>query len=237
MTSLTSTPDAEDFRALAGSAPWRFTTLHWTHESGGSATEAWLDRAASRLVVRAPDGEVHAAEGAPYAVGSFSWDEQGRPIEQPRQPADRDAGVARREDGLVIARPDDWHLEHGDPLWQNYTWTAMLDPAELSAGVEVTEVVQRSRGGRLTWEATCRPLVEAYDPRCGCCPLLNSRASRLLEYGPDDPTLDDADLPTAYWVALDVETGIVVDLRAEDGRQEPLVNTIHAVDEPLQVPR
>src|SRR5699024_2296739 len=49
-------PSAEDFRALARSSPWRFTTLHFTHRrqrAGGSApageaVEAWLDRSVGR---------------------------------------------------------------------------------------------------------------------------------------------------------------------------------------------
>ncbi len=78
--------------------------------------------------------------------------------------------------------------------------------------------------GRPTWSATCRPLMGdgedwegGYDPRCGCCPLLDSAASRLPEYGPDDQTLRASDLSTTYLVQLDVQTAIAVQINAVDG--------------------
>lgn len=58
-------------------------------------------------------------------------------------------------------------------------------------------------------------------------------ASRLAEYGPEDPTLASprAELPTSYLVSLDVRTGIVVDITPLDGDAgSGLVNVIHAVD-------
>jgi hypothetical protein len=129
-------------------------------------------------------------------------------------------------------------------MWRDYVWTAMLDPAELSHGVDVTDVRATTVRGRATWAAACRPLVGdgedwagGYDPRCGCCPLLDSRASRLVEYGPDDPTRLPPNLPTAYLVHLDVRTGIAVDITPLDGSGGTrLTNEIHAVDEPLHPP-
>ena len=103
----------------------------------------------------------------------------------------------------------------------------------------VSEVEEVTHRGRRTWQAVCRPVVEAYDPRCGCCPLLDSVASRLLEYGPEDPNLvtDRESLPTAYLVSLDVRTGIVVDVSPLDGiGGTSLTNEIYAVDAPLRPP-
>ncbi|WP_223286399.1 hypothetical protein [Kocuria atrinae] len=43
-------PEAEDFRALARSSPWRFTTLHFTHRRqrlGGSAPDGNRSRPGS----------------------------------------------------------------------------------------------------------------------------------------------------------------------------------------------
>jgi hypothetical protein len=145
---------------------------------------------------------------------------------------------------MVAERPSDWHLDHGDPMWQDYRWTAMLDPAELSYGVQIDDVTVTTRRGRLTWAATCRPLMGAgeewdggYDPRCGCCPLLDSAASRLPEYGADDVRLASGSLPTTYRVHLDLQTGIVVTIDALDGRAgRVLSNDIHTVDEPLHPP-
>ncbi|MFC3480849.1 hypothetical protein ACFOLD_09520 [Kocuria carniphila] len=115
-------------------------------------------------------------------------------------------------DGLVAQRPAGWLVTHGDPTWQDYLWTAMLDPLELSYGVGIDDVEATMVRGRPTWAATCRPLIGkgedwegGYEPRCSCCPLLDSAVSRLVECGPQDPTLSDSELPTAYRVHLDSE--------------------------------
>ena len=268
MSTLTTTPTADDFRALARSSPWLFTTLHLRHGD----VEAWLDRPAGRVTVRRADGLVEVAEGVPYSTTALTFpvtsggaggtatsrdagdaDDKGDDVSDPAGPAASVDGVVRRADGLVIARPHDWHYHHGDPMWGNYVWSAMLDPVELAdgadldgqrprqdvTGVLVSEVTQVDHRGRRTWQAVCRPVVESYDPRCGCCPLLDSVASRLLEYGPDDPNLaaDRESLPTAYLVSLDVRTGIVVDISPLDGTAgTSLANEIYAVDEPLTPP-
>lgn len=256
--ALTRSPSADDFRALARSSPWLFTTLHWRHDD----VEAWLDRPAGRVTVRRADGRVEMAEGVPYSTTRLTFagtsggaGGTGGTGSDPTGPAASVDGVARRADGLVVARPHDWHYHHGDPMWGNYVWTAMLDPVELAdgrdpdpdgqrprqdvTGVLVSDVQEVEHRGRRTWRAVCRPVVEAYDPRCGCCPLLESVASRLLEYGPDDPNLatDRDNLPTAYLVSLDVRTGVVVDVSPLDGTTgTSLTNEIVAVDEPLRPP-
>ncbi|QFG67865.1 hypothetical protein [Ornithinimicrobium pratense] len=261
--SQTHEPGPDDFRALARSSPWLFATLHWRH----GRVEAWLDRPSGRVTVRDADGRVEVAEGAPYSTSRLSLPlEDGEAAPDEAHPADpvvlaggrlgthcsaADDGVVRRADGLVLARPRDWHYEHGDPMWGNYLWTAMLDPVELADGVEpdadlppqdvpgvlVSEVQDVTHRGRRTWQAICRPVVDAYDPRCGCCPLLDSVASRLQEYGPDDPNLVTDGLPTAYLVSLDLRTGIVVDVSPLDGTTgSSLTNEIYAVDEALSPP-
>ena len=112
---LPDVPDAADFRALAASSPWRFTTMHFTHrrQGNGGATaeggpvEAWLDRSRHRVVVRTTGG-VEVAEGVPYS-GSVSRADSELFASQ--------VGVVLRSDGLVAQRPEDWHLDHGDPMW------------------------------------------------------------------------------------------------------------------------
>jgi hypothetical protein len=254
--SLPELPTADDFRALARSSPWRFSTVHFTHRrqrDGGSApsgapVEAWLDRGLGRVVVRSSAG-VEVAEGPPYGAAvrrvTCHDDDAGCAVPPPPEPE-----VLLRPDGLVVRRPEDWHYDHGDPLWQDYQWTAMLDPAELSRGVEVSDVLATVLRGRPTWSATCRPLPgddgddgdgdsrdNGYTPRCGCCPLLDSPASRIHEYGPEDPTLTGGDLATVYRVHLDVQTGIVVDITPLDGTAgNSLTNELHTVDEPVDPP-
>lgn len=149
-----------------------------------------------------------------------------------------------RPDGLVAWRPDDWHVYDGDPMWRDYQWTAMLDPAELSRGVQIDDVTTTVLRGRPTWSAICRPLMGdgedwdgGYDPRCGCCPLLDSAASRLPEYGADDAKSHASDLPTTYLVQLDLQTAIAGQINAVDGwGGTVLSNDIHAVDRPLAPP-
>ena len=242
-------PTVEDFRALARSSPWRFTTLHFTHrrerEAGGTPddqpVEAWLDRKAGRVTVRSSQG-IEVREGTPYGSDSPDGAEFGSLA---AAMADRPKDLTLRPDGLVDHRPEGWYFARGAPMWQDYLWTAMLDPVELSYGVDITGVAAVTVRGRPAWAATCRPQagrgVEwegGYEPRCSCCALLDSPVSRLLEYGPEDPTLTYPALPTSYRVHLDVQMGIVVDLAPVDGRGGVVVtNEILSVDEPLNPPR
>ncbi|GAA1756170.1 hypothetical protein [Kocuria aegyptia] len=248
--ALPENPTAEDFRALARSSPWRFSTVHLTHRrqrdggstASGAPVEAWLDRRRGRLVVRSA-GETEVA-GGPSCGEAVELVLHEDAVRGGRPPSSPEPEVVLRPDGLVGRRPEDWHDHHGDPMWQDYRWTAMLDPAELGQGVDVSDVMATTLRGRPTWSASCRPLAgvgeewaNGYTPRCGCCPLLDSRASRLREYGPEDPTLAGGDLPTVYRVHLDVQTGIVVDITPLDGIDgSSLTTELHAVDEPLDPP-
>lgn len=125
-----------------------------------------------------------------------------------------------RPDGLVLVRPDDeeWEgpegdlAERDDPMYENYHWVAMLDPRELGAGVDLSDVREVTHHGRRAWAARCVP-TEGYDPRCGCCPLLWCEVSDRDEYGdPDDPAAwtPTETYPEAYDVVLDHATGFVV---------------------------
>lgn len=240
---LSSSPTADDFRALARSSPWRFRTLHWTHrgsrlEEPEGAAEAWLRRA-GHLTVRDARG-VHVEEGVPYGTSV----PLGRPGPPGTRAAPPDPSPVLRRDGLVALRPEGYHLDHGDPMWQSYLWTAMLDPDELSHHVDLTDVHAAPRLGRPTWWATATARA-GYEPRCGCCPLVLGQVSVELEYGPFDAgsgmrgweTRWD-DLPTAYLVGLDVRTGVAVDVTPLDGAGGTrLSNEIHAVDTELAPPR
>jgi hypothetical protein len=141
-----------------------------------------------------------------------------------------------RSDGLVAKRPEDWYLEHSDPMWENYTWTAMLDPEELAHHVDVDGVRAGGLHGREVWWARLRP-VQGYDPRCGCCPLLWSEVAARAEYGDDPERLarfSAEGYPAAHDVALDVQTGIVVALEPIGSSSVPGFSVeIHAVDADL----
>lgn len=123
-----------------------------------------------------------------------------------------------RPDGLVARRPTGLGIDFDDPMWTNYQWVAMLDPVELSTGVELTELHAAERGGRETWFARA-VAVEGYDPRCSCCPLLWGRVSDDIEYASGSRERSSTDYPEAYDIALDVQTAIVVDVRPVGGRR------------------
>jgi hypothetical protein len=223
-------PTADDFRALARSSPWRWTTLHFTRHRGPGEVEAWVRRPGELLVrhAGAPDEYV---SGVPYATSSVrgSLREAAGLPESP--------GPAFRPDGLVAERPEGYAFEHGDPMWENYTWTAMLDPDELSHHVAVDDVRNEVRRGREAWVARLRA-EEGYEPRCGCCPLLWSEISVRGEYGREPERLAQfaaEGYPDAYVVALDLQTGVVVSLDPVDGGREDFAFSveIHEVDADL----
>ena len=100
-------------------------------------------------------------------------------------------------------------------MWDTYRWVAMLDPVELSAGTIVTDLREGEHRGRSAWRAVVAA-VDGYEPRCGCCPLLWGEISERDEseagghvWRDDHP---DVVYPIGYEVALDVQTGIVVEL-------------------------
>lgn len=88
---------------------------------------------------------------------------------------------------------------------------AVLDPYELSEGVDVLGVRAVDHFGRATWEAVLRP-TPGYSPRCGCCPLLLTA---------DIDRAEGLDLQSGYAEAdrirLDVGTGICVPAREVGG--------------------
>lgn len=154
----------------------------------------------------------------------------------------------QRPDGLLAYRPG-WAARQrfpDAPMFQNYYWVAMFDPFELTApffggdddgpATTVEEVTLVDHHGRPAWEALVRPL-DGYDPRCSCCPLLDSAQA-------DDAEAEAGAAPQrppgfayadAYRVRLDVGTGICV-LVAEVGGSRPGNGhdlTIEAVDEPM----
>jgi hypothetical protein len=239
-------PSADSFAALARSSPWRWSTLRfavsWPVDPWRSgAVRAWLRRPDS-LRVESSDGAVLRAERTPPptigilgphggSTRSAVWASQTGP-------------PALRPDGLVAERPDDPLLTYDDPMHESYHWVAMLHPAELADGLNrgtgapapalrVESVAAVEHGGRAAWEAVVVP-EETYEPRCGCCPLLRTRAVDLLEYGDRPEHLLEA-YPDAFRVRLDVHTGVCV-LTEEIGGSSPGKGhdlRIEAVDEPM----
>ena len=219
-------PTPERFTRLARSSPWRWSTLRFSLRTLGrdpgpeSVSEAWLRRP-DGLRVRLTDGTVHVVRDAAA-----------------RQP--RGAAPERDAEGLVVARPPDGP-RHDDPMWQSYRWVAMLDPQELAESVwsgepgPVTftdDVLEVDHHGRPAWEARLAT-TEAYDPRCGCCPLLpDARIAGLEGLGARMP---DGGWAPEHRVRLDVATGVcvlAVEVRpAGEGYGHDV--TILGVDEPM----
>jgi hypothetical protein len=202
-------PSADDFAALARSSPWRWSTLRFTTR-WWPRVPAGREKEPVRAWVRRPDLlRVETLDGRVLRIVR----EQGRP-----GPAD----PVLRPDGLVAERPRGPGVEDFDtPFYENYFWTAMLDPVELAdgngtpaaPGVSVDSVTETEHHGRPAWEAVVRT-TQDYLPRCACCALLWSRESDLLEFGPEG--LRD-DYPEAYRVRLDVGTGVCVLTEELDG--------------------
>ena len=237
---------AEDFRALARSSPWRWSTLRFTarwtgqHPHGNRPLRAWLRRP-DRLRVETVDGELlQVVRERRQHAGVYSTDGE-RTVDLPWA---TDAGAPApelRPDGLVARRPSSWQLSMDDPMYQSYFWVAMLDPVELADGLDDERTVDvpgldidRLRAvqhaGRPAWEALVRTTLH-YEPRCGCCSLLRDRRIDELEWG--ESTLDA--YPEAYRVRLDVGTGVCVLTEAIGGTNAGAGHDlrIEAVDEPM----
>lgn len=206
-------PLTEDtFRALARSSPWRFSALHFTWRTRDDGDiECWLHRP-GWLRVRDADGD--------RVIRGEAATDDPKPV--------------LRADGLVESRPRAHTHEIDDPMWNNYLFVSMLDPEELSADVALSDLRSEPRAGRETWWARAVP-EEGYEPRCGCCPLLWSRVTDWFEYGDGAPGWEPPAgtvYPEAYDVALDVATGIVVQLSPVGGSrpEHGFETTIHEAE-------
>jgi hypothetical protein len=244
-------PSAEDFRALARSSPWRWSTLRFTVRWVGDPYRArplrgWVRRP-DRLRVETIDGElVQVVREHRQTVGVLTTD-GGRTQSLPWA---TDASAPRpelRPDGLVARRPSNWTLSLDDPMYRDYSWVAMLDPVELAdgrdeqdevgdlrtvdvPGLDVDRLATVEHAGRPAWEALVRTTPH-YEPRCGCCPLLRDRRIDELEWG--EPKLDE--YPRAHRVRLDVGTGVCVLTAAIGGVTSGAGHEVdlEAVDEPM----
>jgi hypothetical protein len=240
-------PSAEDFRALARSSPWRWSTLRFTASWSGpwvpsGEVRAWLRRP-DRLRVETPGGElvqVVRDDSAPARAVLSVDGGVPDPRLAPGTPPPR-----FRPDGLVAQRPPIWEFSADDPMFQTYSWVAMLDPVELAdgdpdrdgAGVVVGEVSEARHGGRPAWQAIVST-TPAYEPRCSCCPLLPSADAAALdaiESGGSRPRPDGYAHGTRFLVRLDVGTGVCVLTEQLDGTDLGRGHEvrIEAVDEPM----
>ena len=240
---MVPTPSADSFAALARSSPWRWSTLRFTVDWPGDqwrtgAVRAWLRRPDALRVETVEGALLRAERTPPQTIGIYGGStRQALWASQAVRPP-------LRADGLVAERPDDPLLTYDDPMHDSYHWVAMLDPAELADGVDpvsgarapalrMESVRAVDHAGRPAWEAVVVP-EDTYEPRCGCCPLLRTRAVDLREFE-DRPEHVLAVYPDAFRVRLDVQTGVCV-LTEEIGGLSPGKGhdlRIEAVDEPM----
>lgn len=231
---MIDSPTLEQFRRLAQSSPWRWTSVEFecipTHYD--SAVHAWIRRPGS-MRVETPDGTVAQVamatrpfDGAMTRIG----DGPLTPVEG-RWPS---AIVPQFDsDGLVSAILDSWSIDWDDPMYQSYQWVAMLNPVEFSrsphdlandaARVELSEVKVVDHHGRRTWEAIAHPTAD-YDPRCDCCPLLD---------GQFDSESDDWIAGPPQIVRIDEQTAICTYVGGSDLRAPDIDVRIIAVDETM----
>ncbi len=236
----------EDFRALARSSPWLWRTMRFSIEFESSepghprALRAFVDRPHG-IRVEGMDGILIQATWQPSATAGL--------------PEITDAPV-HRTDGLIARRPGKmWEgdpYRYDDPMFSNYRWVAMLHPFELADGVERDEEDRQLDGwspdwspitaidtprevdhfDRRAWEALITT-TSSYAARCSCCPLLDGpEAARQLDReGWSRPT---DDLPQAWSVRLDRETGVVVRIQEIEGHSSGgWTMRIEDVDSPM----
>jgi hypothetical protein len=226
------TPSPESFAALALSSPWLWSSLRFTEgrrmSDGVRELRAWLRRP-DLLRVETLDGVLlQVVREHPQRVTALT--PEGGYVRGLPWPATVEVPV-RRPDGLIAERPDG--MSYDAPMYQDYRWVAMLDPVELAADVVVDGVTVVEHGGRPAWEAVVRT-TPAYEPRCGCCPLLRSLEVDVREYGPRSEHVLDV-YPDAHRVRLDVGTGVCVSTEAIGGPEPGVLHDvrIEAVDEPM----
>ncbi|MBZ2199493.1 hypothetical protein [Occultella gossypii] len=150
-------PDAEDFRALARSSPWRWRivrfTAEWTGPYAGAAVRAWIERP-NRIRVETLGGrevlderqDVGSSTGFVIAFDAEALAQEPEladPAYRSRTAGDRYRDVqARRlaetlvDDAGLVRRRTTNRDDHDAPMYQNYHWVAMLDPIELTDGSE-----------------------------------------------------------------------------------------------------
>lgn len=189
-------PTPERFRRLARSAPYRWWSLLLEGTWGPSV---------GPLRIRVEQPDLLRAE---HLDGAVLFD--GRQGSLGSSPAP--APVPELDmDGLVTTARRPWSDGPELPMWQDYRFVAVLDPYELSDGVDVLELAAVEHYGRPAWEVLLRP-TDGYEPRCACCPLMRTRATDLAEGL--DPLPEYA---RAHRVRLDVTTGVCVSAREVGG--------------------
>ena len=211
-------PTPERFQRLARSAPyrWRELLLEGTWSAGTEPVRVRVERPDRVHVTRLDGTLLHEGRKGSLGRGALLTSDGSHvpyvPDPDPTPELDADGFAGPRRPGLDGPEV---------PFWHDYHFVAVLDPYELSEGVDVLEVRAVEHGGRPAWEALLRP-TEDYFPRCPCCALMHSRECDLVVGYDPQPSYADAHL-----LRLDVGTGVCVRARQvggpEDGQGHELV--------------
>lgn len=240
-------PSVEQFRRLAQSSPWRWTTVEFdcVSEYRTPSVHALIRRPGAMRIENAV-GEVvetHRA-GVPFGGLMVQYSDGTSKPADGRWPTELTPTFD--EDGLVSEIPmgdNASFIDFDDPMYLNYQWVAMLDPIELARSphdhtatdpvVELSELSAVVHHGRPAWQATARPTVN-YDARCECCSLLSGAYDFETQLWVPGPPLV---------VRLDTQTGICVSLRStetgvHDDYLDVAVNAVDAeMDDSLFAPK
>lgn len=202
-------PTPERFRRLARSAPyrWRALVLEGTWGPSVQPVRVRVEQP-DRVRIEGLDGAVvfDGRQGSLGGAAALPATGQHQPGAPPLLPAPH-----LDEDGLARAERQPWNDGPDVPMWQDYRFVAVLDPYELSEGVDLLELRAVEHGGRPAWEALLRP-TPGYAPRCTCCPLMRTPHTDLAEGLEQLPAYADA-----HRVRLDVGTGVCVRAREVGG--------------------
>ncbi|MGV8873093.1 MAG: hypothetical protein ACOH2Q_11245 [Rhodococcus sp. (in: high G+C Gram-positive bacteria)] len=211
---MIESPSVEQFRRLAQSSPWRWTTVEFEFlpTRQASPVHAWIRRPGS-IRVETADGRVDEICCAEIPFDGRAMVYSDGISRQAQAQWASDATPVFDADGLVSALPsveDSWLVDWDDPFYQDYRWIAMLNPIEItrsphdhsSAAVvtELSDVRVVEHHGRSAWEVIART-TDRYIARCECCPLLSGHYDYEVDtWNPGPPVT----------VRLDVQTGICV---------------------------
>jgi hypothetical protein len=232
--------DAEDFRALARSSPWRWRTVQLVVQYVGAYPEN--PRPVRAFVARPAGIRVEELDGT---LISAMWD-------RPHTPNWPSNAAEFRVDGLLARRPDEHDpYQFDDPMFGSYRWVSMLNPFELADGApfenghvdglwsaDLAPIVVHGGvsdgewNGRRVWTAVVEA-TENYASRCSCCPVLvGDHSVRRLAQENIGMTVPHRQWPQAQQVRLDVQTGILEQLEEIGGHRpgEGWTAQIEAVD-------
>ena len=140
------------FRRLARSSPWLWRSVRFGFDDGSVSVRAWVRRPHA-LRVESLAGEVLVASAGRLVPGGIGLYGPGLGVGEPAAPmwwTDPRAPVPDRDAEGLVSQPVSLPLMVvvDDPIWRNYRWVSMLNPRELSDGLDGGPADTGRRAGR-----------------------------------------------------------------------------------------